>query len=183
MFDKISDIWNTIKSHPIIMFLLLLVILIPLAIGITDSVRLWNKHPVRFVCNQTNNKCKLITYNNEHKICWDYISSSLSSSKMYYHKTRECKLPRYISSEQELLPSQNIANFMVKEYKKRYYLYVIDKKGEKRLLHTYKKQDTAEFVLKKLQKQLYKFKNPTYRTNIYGEYVPESNEGLDYFIN
>lgn len=181
MFDKISDIWNSIKSHPNITFLIICLFLGLPIMGICESISLWNEHPIRFVCKQKDDKCKLITYNYEHKICWDYIFSSYS--KYSSKRIRTCKLPRYSSFEKELLSVQDIANFLVKERKKRYYLYAIDKKGEIFLLHSYKNQDTTEFVLNKLQKQLYKYKNPTYRTNIYGEYVPESNDIIDYFIN
>ena len=150
VYSVIYDFLDFIKNHPILFVLCIIVLLSPIQISMSE----WNTHPKRIICTTTDNTCKMNVYSYKHEICWDWLLQSK-------HNHRGCKLPKYKSSEINLISLPDIQDVIVKKENKFYKVYLTGKDDNKFYISQFKNEERATYLASNLMTRIKKWQGGT----------------------
>lgn len=155
----IYDFLDFVKNHPILFILSILILLFPIPMSMSE----WNVHPKRIICFPMDNTCKMDVYSYKQEICWGWLLQSR-------HSHRVCQLPKYKSSEMQLLPLEEIQDVIVIEESKFYKLYLTGKDDKKAYIAQFKDGEHAAYIASHLRVRIKKWQETPVSDNEMEEY-------------
>ena len=143
------DFFDFIKNYPIFCVLCIILFLSPIPLSMAE----WNTHHKKIICYAADNTCKMEVYSYKHDICWDWLFSRR-------HSYKGCSLPKYKSSEIDLISLYDIKDVIVNKEDRFYKVYLVGKDGNKSYLSQFKEEERARYLSSKLKIRIKKWQEP-----------------------